>query len=436
MKLRIFKSTMAALAVVLLAAGTCFAQATISIQEDSAITIAPQAQAVPAVGTVTTISAQSAPVTKVKTQTLTITTVSKITSQVKSLTAQVNAQTRVALNDLKVDIDGLTPAITTGFKAMSDGSSYSNEAKNDDGPLTKNYSKTYPVDANDALSIDNRYGSVIVNTWAKNEIKVDVQIKVSSSNDNATQKVLDNVTISDDKSGNTVSFKTNIGETKGSWTSWISGSHSSSKMEINYVVYMPARNELIIDNRYGAIVLPDLQGKVTINCAYGSFAAKSLTNESAIRVKYGSASIENLGSSSLEVSYGSLHLGSADKLLADVSYSGADIGKLKTSGAINIRYGGGLKIGGLEKTVKNLAINASYTGVSIGLSGDENANFDVTVHYGDFNYNEHNVTITGKSPADGDKGGHFTKSFKGYIGKGDAEKTIAINSSYASVKFE
>jgi len=387
------------------------------------------------VSTVTTISAQPQPVTKVTTKSLTV-TVSKLTSQVKGLTAQVNAQAVVALNDLKVDIDGLTPAITTGFKAMGDGSSYNDNAKDDDGSLTKNYSKTYPVDANDALSIDNRYGSVIVNTWAKNEIKVDVQIKVSSGNDNATQKLLDNVTISDDKSGNTVSFKTNIGETKGSWTSWISGSHSSSKMEINYVVYMPARNELVIDNRYGSIVLPDLQGKVTINCAYGSFAAKSLTNESAIRVKYGSASIENLGSSALDVSYGSLHLGSADKLLADVSYSGADIGKLKTSGAINIRYGGGLKIGSLDKAVKNLAINASYTGVSIGLSSDENANFDVTVHYGDFNYNEHNVTITGKSPADGDKGVHFTKSFKGYIGKGDAEKTIAINSSYASVKFE
>ncbi|WP_183575645.1 hypothetical protein HDF18_17260 [Mucilaginibacter sp. X5P1] len=434
MKLRIFKSTMAALAVVLLAAGTCFAQS-ISIQEDSVITIAPLVSPVPAVSTVTPISAQPRPVTKVKTKSLTV-TVSNLTSQVKGLTAQINAQTMVAVNGLKVDIDGLTPAITTGFKAMGDGSSYNDNSKHDDNPLTKNYSKTYPVDANDALSIENRYGNVTVNTWAKSEIKVDVQIKVSSSNDNETQKILDNVTISDDKSGNTVSFKTNIGQPNNSWISWMSGGHSGRKIQIDYIVYMPSKNELTIDNRYGSIVLPDLQGKVTINCAYGSFAAKSLTNESAIRVKYGSASIENLGSSALDVSYGSLSLGSADKLLADVSYSGADIGKLKTSGAINIRYGGGLKIGGIEKTVKNLAINASYTGVSIGLRGDENANFDVTVHYGDFNYNEHNVTITGKSPADGDKGVHFTKSFKGYIGKGDAEKTIAINSSYASVKFE
>lgn len=434
MKLRIFKSTMAALAVVLLAAGTCFAQSTISIQEDSAIIIAPQVQAVPAVSTVTTISAQPRPVTTVKTKTLT-TTVSRITSQVKGLTAQVNTQTMVALNGLKVDIDGLTPAITTGFKAMSDGASYSNES-NDDNQLIKNYSKTYSVDANDGLSIDNRYGSVNVNTWAKNEIKVDVQIKVSSSSDSETQKILDNVTISDDKSSNTLSFKTNIGQPNNSWISWMSGGHSGRRIEINYTVYMPAKNDLTIDNRYGSISLPDLQGKVTINCAYGSFSAKTLSNESTIRVKYGSASIEGLGSSTLEVGYGSLDIGSVDKLTADVSYSGANIGKLKTSGTINMRYGGGLKIADLQKTVKNLAVRCSYSNVEVGLSGDENADFDVTVHYGGFDYNDHNVTVTAKSPADTDKGVHFTKNYKGNIGKGDPEKSIAISSSYGNVKFE
>ncbi len=425
---------MAALAVVLLAAGTCFAQSTISIQEDSAIIIAPQVQAVPAVSTVTTISAQPRPVTTVKTKTLT-TTVSRITSQVKGLTAQVNTQTMVALNGLKVDIDGLTPAITTGFKAMSDGASYSNES-NDDNQLIKNYSKTYSVDANDGLSIDNRYGSVNVNTWAKNEIKVDVQIKVSSSSDSETQKILDNVTISDDKSSNTLSFKTNIGQPNNSWISWMSGGHSGRRIEINYTVYMPAKNDLTIDNRYGSISLPDLQGKVTINCAYGSFSAKTLSNESTIRVKYGSASIEGLGSSTLEVGYGSLDIGSVDKLTADVSYSGANIGKLKTSGTINMRYGGGLKIADLQKTVKNLAVRCSYSNVEVGLSGDENADFDVTVHYGGFDYNDHNVTVTAKSPADTDKGVHFTKNYKGNIGKGDPEKSIAISSSYGNVKFE
>jgi hypothetical protein len=437
MELRIFKSVITALTVILITAGTCFAQ-TISIQSDSMVIAAPVqsvSSAQPATISCTSVCVQPLVTTKVNVKGFKV-QVHQLKTQFKTLTVQANTQAMVSLNNVNATVSGIAPKISMGFKDMDDVSVSIDNSKDQDNQLVKNYSKTYPVDANDGLVIDNRYGNVTVNTWAKSEIKVDVQIRVSSSSDGETQKILDNVTISDDKSGNSVSFKTNIGQTNNSWISWMTGGHSGRKIQIDYIVYMPSKNELTIDNRYGAIVLPDLQGKVTINSAYGSFTAKSLTSESAIRVKYGNADIESLGTSALDVSYGSLRLGSVDKLEADVSYSGADIGKIKTSGAINIRYGGGLKIAALEKTAKNLAINASYTGVSVGLSGDENANFDVTVRYGDFNYNEHNVTITGKSPADGDKGVHFTKSYKGYIGKGDSGKTIAINSSYANVKFE
>lgn len=375
MKLRIFKSTIAAFAVLLIAGASCFAQ-TISIQSDSATIAAPAAPAQPATISYTSVSVQPQVSTKVNVKGIKV-HVHQLKTQVKTLTVQANAQVIAAVKGLTVDVNGIAPQIAMGFKGMGDESYSSSDSKSDqDNQLVKNYSKTYTVDANDVLAIENRYGSVVVNTWNKNEIKVDVQIKVSSSSDSETQKILDNVTISDDKSGNSVSFKTNIGQPNNSWISWMSGGHSGRKIQIDYTVYMPAKNDLVIDNRYGSIVLPDLQGKVTINSAYGSFTAKSLTNESAIKVKYGNADIEGLGSSALDVSYGSLRLGSVDKLEANVSYSGADIGKIKTSGAINIRYGGGLKITDLEKTVKNLAVNASYTGVSVGVSGDENANLD------------------------------------------------------------
>src|SRR6185312_13644382 len=70
----------------------------------------------------------------------------------------------------------------------------------------KNYSKSYPVDGNDKLALDNKYGRVTINTWNKNEVKVDVQIKGTASDDETAQKLVDAITISDSKDGNTVSF--------------------------------------------------------------------------------------------------------------------------------------------------------------------------------------------------------------------------------------
>jgi len=199
---------------------------------------------------------------------------------------------------------------------------------------------------------------------------------------------------------------------------------------------MPAKNELVLDNRYGAIVLPDLSGKVTINSAYGSLKARSLSNESTLRVKYGNASIDNLDNCTIQLSYGELTIGTVNELTADVSYSPIKIGKLNSAGTINLRYGGGLKIGDLSRAVKNLAINASYSNIDIGLSGDEAADFAIVTHYGDFNYGEHPVTITDKTPDDNARGFHPTKSYQGYIGKANSGKNITINTSYGNVKFD
>ena len=420
MKLKIFRSIPVALTVVLITMVNCFAQA------DSVAVSPPVPQA-----SVSVIAVSPQPVisAKINTKALKV-QLNQLKTQLKSISVTANTQVMAAVKNFNVDVNAITPQINMAIAEADDNSS-SNTEQHDQ--LVKNYSKTYPADANDALAIDNRYGKVIVNTWGRNEIKVDVQIKVDGSDG---QKTLDNVTISDEKNGSLISFKTNIGEVKSSWMSMLGRHSSSSKMEINYIVYMPAKNELTIDNRYGSVEIGNMEGRVTINCAYGSFSAKSMTSESSVIVKYGSADIGNLGSSNVEVSYGSLTIGSADKLMANVSYSGINIDRIKTSGNINLRYGGGLKIGDVDRNMKSLSINSSYSNVDIGLSGDENTDFGVTVHYGDFNYGDHDVTVTSKTPDDNDRGVHFTKSYKGHVGKGNSEKSIEVYSNYGNVKFD
>ena len=358
----------------------------------------------------------------------------KLNVQLKKLSIQANAQVMAAVKNINVDadIDDIAPQINV-IVSNAGVNTITTTTTNDDDDRVKNYSKTYSADANDVLSIENKYGNVTVNTWNRNEVKVDVQVKVSAGSDDATQKLLDNVNISDSKNGSLISFRTIIGEVKSSWYSVFQGG-SSKKMEINYTVYMPAKNELVIDDRYGAIYLPDLDGKVTINSAYGSLKAKSLTNESTLRVKYGNANIDNLNNSTIQLSYGELTIGSVNALTADVSYSPVKIARLHTSAAINLRYGGGLQIGDLDRAVKSLEIYSSYSNVDIGLSGDENADFAIVTRYGDFNYSDHAFTITAKNPDD-EKGFHSTKSYKGYIGRANSGKSITINSSYGNVKF-
>ncbi|MBW4888639.1 DUF4097 domain-containing protein [Mucilaginibacter sp. HMF5004] len=304
--------------------------------------------------------------------------------------------------------------------------------------VTKTYTKSYNIDKDDVLSIDNKYGKVVVNTWNKNEFKVEVQIKADANEQDEAQKILDGVSINDSKDGSDVSFKTTFKDNNSSWSIFSSnGKYTIHKVEINYTVYMPSKNPLTITNRYGGTVIPNFDGKLSINSSYGSFTAKNLTNPSSeISSRYGSAAIESLKGSALKVAYGSLNLGACDNINAELSYSAAKIASIKTSGTINMRYGGGLKIAELDKNLKALSVNSTYSSVQVGLNNDQNFNFDVSVHYGSFVYGDHGITVTDKTPADDERGYSSTKTYKGHLGKGNADKVISIKTSYGSVKFD
>ncbi|HEY9196648.1 MAG TPA: hypothetical protein VIM77_10295, partial [Mucilaginibacter sp.] len=344
----------------------------------------------------------------------------------------------------------IAPLIAYGFKDFDKNFNFSydsdddNDVKTQTGDevsKTKSYSKSYNVDANDVINIDNKFGRITVNTWAKNEVKVDVQIKVTTNSDEKAQKLLDNVSIKDGKDGDGVSFKTTISSDNDNNSSWGSlfkgGRNQVRSIEVNYTVYMPAKNPLTISNKYGATDLPDLSGRLIINNSFGSLVAKSLSHAgNQIRVKYGNATIGNLTASDLDVAYGSLSLADCENLKANLSYSSAKIGRIKTSGNINVKFGGGVSIEDVDKNLKDLSVRSSYSSIKLGLGDEQGADFDVTVRYGSFNYGNRNVNFINKTPADGERGFNPTKTYKGHFGKGGSDKTITINSTFGSVNFD
>ena len=314
---------------------------------------------------------------------------------------------------------------------------HSNSATDNVQDRIKSYSKTYSVDGNDKLSLDNKYGRVTINTWNRNEVKVDVQIKGGASDDETAQKLIDAISISDSKDGNVVSFRTNFGTGNNSIWSLFNNMNDRHRAEVNYTVYMPSTMALDLRNKYGSVVLPSLSGKVVIDNAYGSLVAKALTNPSnELNFHYYEVNIEELKGGDLNLAYGSLKLGNVGRLDANVNYAPIDIEKLGISGIFNVKYGGGIKIGEISKGLKSLDIDSKYSSVNIGLKGDENFDFDITVKYGSFNFDDNRLKVTSKSPSDDQRGYHPTKNYKGYAGNSNSNNKISINTTYQSVKLE
>ncbi|NCD70283.1 hypothetical protein [Mucilaginibacter agri] len=306
---------------------------------------------------------------------------------------------------------------------------------------TKTYTKSYPVSATDQVQIQNVFGKVAVNTWEKNEVKVDVEIKADGDDDASAQKILDKVSIKDGKDADGVSFKTYIekNDEDNNWGSWTdSGKTHVKRVVVNYTVYMPAKNALNLSNKFGTVTVPDLIGKVSLNLNFSSLVAQQLLSPlNELNIRFGDANIGTLNSDQFNISYGNAKIGTADKLKAKVSFAGLNVDKLKTSGDITLKYtrgGVGLKVGELDKSLKALNVDASFS--KVDLNADDDFDFDISTKMGGFDYNNASVNVTDKSPVDGERGYHPNKTYKGHAGKKGSNKTVTIKSSYTKVTLD
>lgn len=302
---------------------------------------------------------------------------------------------------------------------------------------TKLISKSYAVDRNDKLSIDNLYGKVAVHTWTKNEIKISIEIKAYESSESSAAQLLESVNINESRNGDLISYKTSFEKTSVNfWSKIRNGKEERRGVQVNYEIFMPAKNPLDITNRYGSTEIDDFNGPVNISSSYGSFSSGSLDNAAnQVKITYGSASINNFSKGKLSVSYGSLKLDKGEDLTANIRYSSARISQLSGSGTFDIAYTGGFKIDEVERNVRNLVINSSYSGLTLGIKQGADFDFDVTVSYAGFNFDDERVNLINKV-ADSSKPRSWspTKNYKGSIGKG-SDSRIIIKSNYGSVKF-
>ncbi len=157
----------------------------------------------------------------------------------------------------------------------------------------RSITQTYSADGNDKLNISNQFGKVVIKTWSRNEVKVDITIAVSSTLKEEADDLFERIDVMHSKDGNTISFKTKMDKDHNNQNKQYNGSHSNS-INIDYEVSMPANLALDLDNKFGKTIIPDLQGNVDIDQQFGDLEAGKLSNPGKITVKFGSANIESV----------------------------------------------------------------------------------------------------------------------------------------------
>ncbi|HTS44245.1 MAG TPA: hypothetical protein VMH01_07595 [Puia sp.] len=295
----------------------------------------------------------------------------------------------------------------------------------DDVDKKRTISKTYDVGKDDKLSIENSFGNVVINTWDKNQIKVDIEIGTKASTDEKAQDMMDEIEVSDSRDGNTISFKTKVGEINDhgynkkhnrdeSHGNRDGDNDGDRKFYIDYKVYMPANNRLKIENSFGKTTVPDFNGQVNLTSKFGSLTTGKLADVDEIDVEFGTADLGPVHNGDITFKFnGKSHIASVS---GDV--------KIKSEFSGDVRFD-------VDNNINELTISESYSTIKMAVTKALSANFNIHTSFGSF-HNNTDFTIKEDKDEDEDTGPHFDKDFSGKAGDGKAK--IKIKSSFGNIR--
>ena len=284
-----------------------------------------------------------------------------------------------------------------------------------DGPdveKKKTYSKSYSIDGNDKVNINNQFGEVKIVTWGKSEVKVEVSITAKAGSDEKAQAILDNIKIEDSKSAGEVSFKTIMG--KEEWKGDHKNKNNESQgMQIDYEVSMPAGNPLNLQNQFGKTFVPDMNGPVEITQKFGDLIAGNLPNVKELHVEFGSVVAESISNCKIVV-----------------KFSKAEIKKMNGTIKGNFEFCDKVKLP-LDNSVTDFNLNNSYSKIEITVASSFGGNFEIHTSFGEFKNNS-SLVIKEEKDEDENHGPRFDKDFNGKTGNG--ARKVKIHSSFGSIK--
>ncbi len=303
-----------------------------------------------------------------------------------------------------------------------------------------------------ALDITNKFGTITINDFGGDSVVVDVVISVENTNERKAETLLNQIQINIRQTGHVLNLETVINDdfkTKGNFS-------------IDYTINIPDDRDLTVTNKFGNVVLNNLNAKGTFNLSYGNMNAGNLEapgdNKINLDIAYGKADIESVNHLQADVKYSKLFIGEAKTIQAESKYSGLNIEEigelvleskydgvnieeiaslkanskytnysieeLRQSLILDTQYGS-VRINEVAATFENIEITNSYGGIEVGLN---NADYfiDAVCDYCDIKYPE--------TEFEGNREKHdHSFSLRGNIGP-KSNKKVVIKSRYGGIK--
>jgi len=329
-------------------------------------------------------------------------------------------------------------------------------SNNDDTVISKQKTikKTYIVNSNAGIDIENKYGNITVSTWDEDKIDLDITIKVTGGNENWVNERLNSIDVDITALKSLVSAITKLGNSS------IKSGGSSNSFEINYVIKIPKNGTVKLDNKYGNITTLTLESTTDISCKYGKVTLGKLNGSSnrihieycqnstidyikngTLEARYSGLKINDSGNLNLDTNYTDLVISESNNIKYDCNYGNFKLQKISSfsgsgnyvtvniaeiSNSVNLSTNySKINISTITDKANNVNINSTYSDVALGYDTNYSFDFDINTKYGNIKSdNSLDVSVSESKST--------SKRISGYNKKKGQNKVI-VNSNYGSV---
>ena len=178
---------------------------------------------------------------------------------------------------------------------------YGAKAQDDDTRLTKNIRKSFKVTPTGTIDVTNKYGQVIVNTWNKDSVLVNIEITAYGKDDEQVEKLMDRVDFDFDNFGDFLTIETLLDRKSGffkeMWNNISDYSKSllsKNKLNIDYELTIPTTARFNLENKFGDVYVNVLAGQTKLIISHGDLKANIISGSSKIYIGFGKANIKKL----------------------------------------------------------------------------------------------------------------------------------------------
>ena len=198
---------------------------------------------------------------------------------------------------------------------------------------TKEINKKYAVSPETRIEISNKYGKVELNTWDKDSVTVNIKIRVEEKKLSKLEKLIDQIDFDFTDSQHFLIIRTNVGENMSTLEKEFMKFketllQSGSNMQIDYTVWLPATNNLKVENKFGDIFIGDFKSEVEIDLSNGNLKAHDFENRLSLILNFADATINQINSARIECNYSDLYIKKAETLRISSKSSDLEIAEL------------------------------------------------------------------------------------------------------------